>query len=467
MKAVFLCSILAVVVVLVYLGSFPGTFHYDDFPLMLDNPHVTDTPFHYRDFVEMYGGRPLTIWSFHLNYLFGGRSPLGFHLVSVALHGVVVILLFRLLMALGLGVPVAFSASLLFAVHPALVQSVNYVWARSILLMAAFGLLALLVGRKHFWAGLVFWELAILSRVEGMLFLVPLLLIDRRYRRAGFPILGLNLAAFLYGLQKYAPSEFAFSYPSWLDYWMQAPVSFWHYLQLYLVPTGFSIYHGLPPVASWVAAVASIGLILLVLAALRFRDSQPELALATGWVFIFLAPSLVVPNTEGVSESRMYAAGIGFCVAAAVGLTRLGRSLGARWKTAPRWATAVLPVVLVAFGYTAVSASRHSVWGDDVAIWREAVDQTPNQPLASYNLGAALSRVGATDEARASFERSRRLNPKDDMSYAGLGFCAEADGLLDEAQRFYETALIFNPANTYAREGLARLTGSSGGDPHK
>jgi len=102
-----------------------------------------------------------------------------------------------------------------------------------------------------------------------------------------------------------------------------------------------------------------------------------------------------------------------------------------------------------------------------VAIWKEAVERAPNQSLASYNLGAALSRMGATEAARASFERSRRLNPEDDMSYAGLGFCAEVDGQLDEAQRYYETALNFNPENSYAREGLTRLTGSSGGDPHK
>jgi Flp pilus assembly protein TadD len=93
------------------------------------------------------------------------------------------------------------------------------------------------------------------------------------------------------------------------------------------------------------------------------------------------------------------------------------------------------------------------------------VERVPDQPLARYNLGAALSRVGAMAEAREEFEQSSRLNPEDDMSYAGLGFCAETDGQLEEAQQFYETALTFNPENSYAREGLTRLTGSSGGVP--
>ena len=465
MKPLLLSSILVGAVLVAYWGSFPGTFHYDDFPLMLGNPHVTDPSFRYADFAEMYGGRPLTAWTFHANYLLGGESALGYHLVSVVLHGIAVILLFHLLLSLGAGPLVSFSTSLLFAVHPALVQSVNYVWARSILLMTVLGLSALLLGKRHYWASLGFWQLAMLSRVEGMLFLVPLALLNRRYLRAGLLIAAVNLAAFAYGFKQYAPAEFAFSHSSWLGYWLQAPASFWHYIQLFLFPAGFSIYHGFSPASPLTGFLSAAGLILLGAALLRCRKTEPELVFSIGWILLFLAPSLLVPNAESVSESRMYAAGAGFCAAAAVALTRMGRAAGSALAPVPNRLAAVLPVMILTLGALAVTVSRHPVWKDDVAIWREAVERVPDQPLARYNLGAALSRVGATAEARKEFEQSSRLNPEDDMSYAGLGFCAETDGQLEEAQQFYETALTFNPENSYAREGLTRLTGSSGGVP--
>ena len=151
MRSSRLGAILMAVTLLVYLNSFPGAFHYDDFPLLLENPRVSGPDFAYSSYLDHYAARPLTLWTLHWNYRFFGDHPLSYHLVSVLLHALVVLQIFLLVSQLYNQPLLAFSTALLFAVHPLQTQAVNYIWSRSVLLMATFGFAALLSARKRPW----------------------------------------------------------------------------------------------------------------------------------------------------------------------------------------------------------------------------------------------------------------------------------------------------------------------------
>ena len=85
--------------------------------------------------------RPLTYFTFWLNFELGGKNPIGYHAVNLALHLAAVLLLYDVLRRL-LDRPRALLAAALFAVHPIQAEAVNYIWARSTMLMTVLCLLS-------------------------------------------------------------------------------------------------------------------------------------------------------------------------------------------------------------------------------------------------------------------------------------------------------------------------------------
>lgn len=147
---------------LVYANSLGNDFTYDDNSIIRANPRIRSlTQFHeiwlkdwWADPTEetplldpardrLY--RPLTLYSFALNYAVGGLNPLGYHAVNLALHALVSGLVFAFTRR-WLGDPrVALAASLLFAVHPVHAEAVAGVVGRAEIMAALFLLLGLLV----------------------------------------------------------------------------------------------------------------------------------------------------------------------------------------------------------------------------------------------------------------------------------------------------------------------------------
>ena len=144
-------SILCTVVlgVIIYSNTFRNSFHFDDYPQIVDNPAIRNVSDLYTIW-KGYPGRFLAYLSFALNYHWGGLDVKGYHLVSLGLHlgcsllvWLLTLLTFRLPVlqdekitrhALG----IAFCTALIFVSHPVQTQPVNYIFQRSVLLAAFF-----------------------------------------------------------------------------------------------------------------------------------------------------------------------------------------------------------------------------------------------------------------------------------------------------------------------------------------
>lgn len=444
-----LCAALVLSTGLVYLNSFPGAFHFDDFELILQSPVAGGEQFRLVSFLDHYGGRPLTLWSFHWNRILFGSQPAGFHAVNVFLHAGVIVLFFLFLWE-RTQPALAMVAALIFALHPLQTQPVNYIWSRSMLLMTLFALLTLHLWRRHRWWALVFLQLAIWSRAEALV-LVPLLALQRPARwKSLVTIGGLNLAGFVAGFLRIDPHEVGLNHSDIVDYWLAQPAVFWHYFRLMVWPTGQTIDHPFTQPSWFVVALSALLLAGWLVAAWRLRKSTPILSWALLSLPICFLPSALFPNTILLNESRAYAAMGGFSVAAAWVAVRCGVS-----RPAGGWAQLVLgALLLICSGLT---LSRNHLWNSDVALWQEAVALNPSQVRTHYNLGFALAQQGEVEEAQKSFQRALSLKPQDDLSYAALGYCAEFKGDWSGAGRLYRSALQLNPSNQYAAAGLERV----------
>ena len=470
MVRILLLTVLTLATGGLYLNSFPGTFHYDDYPLLLENPLITSGAFPLSAFWSHYWGRPLTLWTFWVDYTLFSSDPFFFHLANCLLHLCVVGLLFFVVRRYIGGDGLAFSTALIFAVHPVQSQAVNYVWSRSVLLMALFVLLALLVWRRFPLLGLIIAQLAIWSRAEAVVLGLLLILLMPRWWKWVSVLIGANLAVLAGALWRDSGAGVGWNHSDPLSYWVASPAVLWKYLWLMVWPARQTIDHPLvtPTLPLALAAFAGIAGLLFLLA--RNRVRCPHVVVAVGWILLFLSPSLLIPNPDQVNESRSYLAFAGFALLIALVLGIIGvwtesvvkrRLLFARWLrqlglSRSHVVSGVL-LVLLAGGFGSMTLLRNRLWQDEVGIWREAAIISPASVRCRYNLGVALIRAGKLQSAQAAFERALELGPFDDMSCAALGYCAEIRGDFAGAMGLYRRSLGLNAGNTYAAARLKDL----------
>ncbi|XP_016333087.1 transmembrane and TPR repeat-containing protein 4-like [Sinocyclocheilus anshuiensis] len=169
----------AFVALISFINSYDGDFVFDDSEAIINNKDLNpDTPLSNIWKNDFWGSnlssnsshksyRPLTVLTFRINYLLaGGLHPIGFHVLNVALHCVISVLMidvFAILIGglvhdgkgvkLNLSPKASFLAALFFAAHPVHTESVAGIVGRADLLCALFFQLSFLVYCKAFQGG--------------------------------------------------------------------------------------------------------------------------------------------------------------------------------------------------------------------------------------------------------------------------------------------------------------------------
>jgi len=193
--------ILAVATLLVYSVSFFNKFVLDDEVIIVNNPQtmslrnipeVVLAP----DIIKPYY-RPLNRATYLLDYRMAGMNPAWYHGANVLIHLGNVILLYLVSLRLLPDRTAALIAALLFAVHPANSEAVNFISARNSLLALFFSLAAFLafleargMGKRlpllsalFFFCGLLSKETAfMLAGVIVLYTFVPLQVGEKRTR---------------------------------------------------------------------------------------------------------------------------------------------------------------------------------------------------------------------------------------------------------------------------------------------
>lgn len=401
-----------------HLPALWAGFVYDDRNDITHNPAALA-----ETFAERLGGtvRPLLKASYALQEALHGLSPAAYHAVNLALHlvaaGLVALLLRRALRLAGGGDradPVAVLAAALWALHPALTDTVTYVSGRSVGLSSVLLLLALVAAtgdRPRPVMALLAALLAPLARetalVAPVLLLVWQLTVGRqdpdRLRRALPVWAGAVLAAAILTAMPGHRDLLAFS----LD--QRGPpdalranlFAIPEILRLWLEPWRISVLPAQPVVQGWSDAATLLRLLaLLSLAAvgLALRRRQPLPALAILWTLAALMPSnSVIWRVDPVALRPLYLAGIGLALGLALVLARLraGPALG----------------LALALALGVMTFQRARLYADDVALFTDAAARAPDDARAQVMLGLALANAGRVEDARQALERALLLDP--------------------------------------------------------
>ena len=182
----------------VYLNSLSHGFVFDDMGTIVENKYISDLSnnfplFFTKEYFKIAGNetsyRPLATLSYYLVYAIAGLNPFFYHLLSVLLHTVNVVLVYLLGTLILKHRLTALIAVLMFACHPVLTEAVNCISYNEDLLAAVFFLLAFLFylksptnglkpGRKNYVISPFFFMLALFSKEMAITLPAVILLYD-------------------------------------------------------------------------------------------------------------------------------------------------------------------------------------------------------------------------------------------------------------------------------------------------
>jgi tetratricopeptide (TPR) repeat protein len=97
-----------------------------------------------------------------------------------------------------------------------------------------------------------------------------------------------------------------------------------------------------------------------------------------------------------------------------------------------------------------------------IAQWNKALELSPNEALAHFNLGNALVSMGRGDEAITHYEKALELSPGHSEAHNNLGNVLLTQRKLDEALAHFEKAVELNPDNANARSNLGSVLAQKG-----
>lgn len=446
---------MAILAVLIYAPSINGPFVYDD-PNAVSQSGLVRSLTPLVRFVTL-STRPLSDFSFALNYAMSGLDTWSYHATSILLHVLNSLMVYGIAWATFGTAPLAhwygaarrhlaWAAALLFAVHPLASESVAYISSRSEVLASFFILFALgsfivaatTARRRLRQAGMVALPLAtaagvgskeIAATIPFLLLLYNWLFLGSLRQRATLrrnlillAVLPLALGGAFLVIRAYVSPSPMGDYGStaglgfdrftrW-EYLMSQFGVITYYLRLVVLPIGQTFDYDWPLARTPFALGVVVPLLLLaalVAVAVRSARTQPLLTFAVGWTLIILAPtSSVMPIADLAVERRMYLPLAGIALLAAAFIWDQIHYLPAALRARPAWTYAAMVAVPLG-AFAALTLYRAELWGNAIALHEDGVMRTPDNPRVRLNLGVTYLNSGDPDRARDTLQVAKQL----------------------------------------------------------
>ena len=443
--------------------------------------------------------RPVTVFTFRLNYLVHELAPLGYHLANVGLHATVTLLYHQLAASLLPGA-VAALAALLFAVHPVHTEAVTGVVGRAELLASIFFLWALVQYGRHSgrrstvgWRGLmwvaVLASLAMLSKEQGLTVLAVCALHEvmvaqrlsprdwvslaqaalagksalphwvavsaHRLLILGLTGLGLMLARLrVMGAtlpvftRSDNPAAVAETPSRQLTHHYLLSLNWW----LLLAPADLCCdwTMGTVPLVRSLADPRNLATggfyVLLGHLAYRAIASAPHheasvISLGLGLLVLPFLPAtnLLFPVGFVVAERVLYLPSMGFCLLVAFGCDKLYRRGGACRTIS---LAGLLVTLLVHAGKT---VTRNADWRDEYSLFTAGLKVNSGNAKLYNNVGHALEAEGAYSSALAYFHQAVLTQPDDIGAHINVGRTYNHLAMFQEAETAYLAAKSLLP----------------------
>jgi tetratricopeptide (TPR) repeat protein len=507
-----LCVLIIVVVVFaVYSNFMTNEFVYEDHFVILRNSWMTEGDSIKEIFSSRFWGflsegeleaynkpiyRPIPMLILYLVYQAFGPQAWSFHLISVLIHALNVVLVFLLASELlresikekvAEGIPVKTALplvpALLFATHPAGTEAIAFIQGVNELVYVTFFLLALYIYIKAsrvtgcVLSAAVFF-LSLLCKETAVMFPALLLSYDiivrGRFRRpllhaqksAARYIPFILAAAVYFVIRNFVMGE---SVPGdmisslfGIKTLANDIVLLIQYMLKLLIPVNLHYNHRVAPVGSFIEtrlAVSSVIFVLGLFLCYKLARYDRLGLFAVCWIIIPLAPVLHISaiGQPSLGERYLYLPQAGYAMLLGTllidALRRLTVVLNARALS--RISILILGAIVAL--YTAGTIKRGFVWKSDLSLWSDVVMKEPGDALSHYNLANAYFKNSMYEEAAGEYLESIRISP-DYLLRArnNLGMAYINVGRLDKGIQEFQKALAVDPEFAPAKKNLLK-----------
>jgi len=481
-------AILIIAGLLVYVNALPNKFVWDDEEQVVNNtvirewgnlPVILTSGTFYAGGAGLSGSfyRPLVSLFYFLNYQIWGLQSWGFHLFQIIFHLINVILVYLLLEKILSDFKIshfkesAFLTALIFAVHPANVESVAYIGGIAEILYAffilsAFYILALGINLEKGTMGGKFFYWSMILSFFGLL--------AKESAAAIFPIMALYLyflfkPGLKFWLKYFIPSSvfvigfdiilrtFAaripFNQPNFspiaqdgfIVRLLTLPYELFYYFKTVFFPyvlvtsRQFTV-NSLSDIRFWgpLLILAFIGFLVFILIKKQRQESWKPHSFFISWFFMAIFPALniVVPLDMTVAERWLYFPMIGIIAPVSVASVQAIERLSLNWR---RLAFIILGIIIVALSVRTIV--RNADWRDGLTLFSHDIEYSKESFNLENNIGVELFRAGKIDKAAGHFRKSILLQPRWSASQNNLGAVLERNGDLEGALAQYKKAI--------------------------
>ncbi|ESN89866.1 hypothetical protein HELRODRAFT_116733 [Helobdella robusta] len=465
--------------------------------------------------------RPLCVFTFRLNYLFGGLEPFGYHLVNVVLHAVVSLQMFYFGLSLNMEVVSSFMASILFAVHPVHVEAVTGVVGRAELLSSIFFFLVLKLfhssaesNRRNelvqsyvkLLCSIILVAMATLSKEQGITVVavccVHELVIIRKLNlkeivtvinnvltfnfkklppwflntlcRCGFlvgatclllyariKVMGAQLPVFT----KFDNPGAAADQPQrFLTHNYMLPINMW----LLIYPSWLCcdwtmgtipIIESFSDLRNLATLAFYCGFAILIWCFYRTDETSYNVLFLSLLVFPFIpASNLFFPVGFVVAERILYMPSIGFCYLAVSGFDTLSK----HFKNKIPHTSAILKIIFtcIVILFSVRTYVRNEDWKDEYSLFMSGVRINQANAKLFNNVGHALENEKKFEEALKFFLKAAEIQPDDIGAHINVGRTYTTLKKDDEAEISYRKALALLPPVKPGQSYMTRLAPS-------
>ena len=486
----FLSSIVAASSVLIYIPTLKSGFIWDDVQL-------TTSPFRMGQNVYsfFYGGgvyyRPLLHLSMAIDHSLWNLSPSGYHLTNIILQTLNSLLVFLtgfyFLKNKNLGIDtedaggiyfrnplvLSFAAAMIFAFHPIHTESVAWISGRTDMLSTLFFLLAflswLIYEREGKSAALVlssiFFLFSLFSKENAIAFIgvvfVYGLFTGMPKKKIAYSLAALFFVSVLYFILRHGggggitassgPGEAFFNPGITIKGFLNAlSMGTGYYIEKLLLPFNLNLVPSIPGNPIYLLFFL---LPFMLGGILWFKGRRLE-AFLIAWIIITLSPSFLIlfvqKTAAPLGERYLYLPSVGFAILLPLMIARMK--------------IRVLPLILL-LGIVAVFAvstnDRLKDWKNNLTLWADTVQKSPDSANAHINYGQALLEKGEINRAKDEFLpllKGKKLSFQQKSTLLVLLGKSELNmGNYDKSREYLLLSLESDPKNVLAYNILGVL----------